>query len=146
MSRSHGDIVFYLCIDHIFLDIHCRMFHLCTLSKKDISNILTNIWTNNKATLFDMARASIWNQDLPKNMLNSYCNLWKLLWTCMDSFFLNYSFQYLFTKNSNRMNGGNSSTEAPLFSSHLGCQGLPGLDMLIACNKYIISIRLDQII
>ena len=60
-----------------------------------------------------------------------------------------FNFQYLFTNNINRLNGGKTSTEAPLFSPHLGCQGLPGLDRLIACNKhdkYIISIRLDQTI
>ena len=31
-------------------------------------------------------------------------------------------------------------TEGSRFSLHLGCQGLPGLDMLNSYNKYIISI------
>ena len=49
-------------------------------------------------------------------------------------------FQYLFTYNSNKLDVGKTSTEAPRLSPHLGCQGPPGLDMLNAYNKYIISI------
>ena len=42
--------------------------------------------------------------------------------------------------NSNKLDGGKTSTEAPRLSPHLGSQGLPGLDILNAYKKYILSI------
>ena len=54
-------------------------------------------------------------------------------------FFCVFFFKYLFIHNINNLDGGKTSTEAPRFSRHLGCQGLPGLDsneILINRSKY----------
>ena len=48
--------------------------------------------------------------------------------------------KYLFIYNINNLDGSKTSTEAPRFSPHLGCQGLPGLDsneILINRSKYL---------
>ena len=58
-----------------------------------------------------------------------------------------FNFQYLFTYNSNKLNGGKTSIEAPRVSPQLGCQGVPVLDMLNAYNKYIIRcLGIDHIV
>ena len=62
---------------------------------------------------------------------------YRLLYQYTEHFFL--IFQYLFIYNINKLDGGKTSTEAPRFSPHLGCQGLPGLDIneiLINRSKY----------